>query len=442
MKSRFVISLAAVLLATSATAFSQTTAGDSLTVNQAVQMVLSTNPAVQQAAEQISASEAGVKVSRSPLYPNAGVSLNYTRIGPVPAFAFPGFGHIELAPANNYDEHVAVSGTVYDFHKRQKSIDLAKTQVQSSKDRLQQVRRGLAYRTIQTFYTVLFLQRAIRVQNDEINTLNEHLITTKKKLDAGTATQFDVLTTEVRVAAARDEKINLENSLSDTEIGLRRLLGLPQNAPLRLKGEFAEMPVSTNLDSLIGVALENRIEVKEANDEIATAKARYNVASAIDNPSLNVALEYGFKNGYEPNLNAWRGNFAAAAQLQIPISGFVPFFGGYRKQSMEEEANAAMQAAESYKSNIVEEVKADVKKGIVDLRTGMDKLQTSDITVKQAESALNLARIRYEAGTVTNLDLLDAETSLAQARLSRLQALYKFVIGRYELEQAVGEKTW
>ena len=442
MKSRFILLLTAVFLSLSAQSFSQTGPADSLTVNEAVRMVLSTNPAVQQAAEQVSASQAGVKVSKSPLYPEGGVSLNYARIGPIPAFSFPGFGNIVLAPANNYDEHIGFSGTVYDFNRRQKSVDLAETQVQSSKDRLELVRQDLAYRTIQTFYAVLFLQRSIRVQDDAINTLNEHISMTKKKVEAGTATDFDVLTTQVRVAAAQDEKINLENSLSNTEIVLRRLLGYSQDSPLNLAGEFNETPLSLNTDSLTGIAMENRVELKSANDEIATAQARYNMASAADNPSLNVAFAWGFKNGYEPNLNAWRGNFAAAAQLQIPISGVVPFFGGYSKQSMEEEAGASMKAAESYKSNAVQEVKADVQRGIVDLRSSLEKLRTSDITVQQADSALSIARIRYEAGTVTNLDLLDAETALAQARLMRLQALYKYVIGRYEVQQAIGDKTW
>ncbi len=442
MKSRIILLLTVIFLSLSAQAFSQTGPADSLTVNQAVRMVLATNPTIQQAAEEVNDSQAGVKVSKSPLYPEGGVSLNYTRIGPIPAFSFPGFGNIVLAPANNYDEHVGFSGTVYDFNRRQKNIDLAKTQVKSAKDRYELVRQDLAYRTIQTFYAVLFLQRSIRVQDDAINTLNEHILMTKRKVEAGTATDFDVLTTQVRVAAAQDEMINLENSLSNTEIVLRRLLGISQDSPLRLAGEFNEMPLSLNPDSLTGIAMENRVELKSANDEIATAQARYNVASAVDNPSLNVAFAWGFKNGYEPNLDAWRGNFAAAAQLQIPISGFVPFFGGYRRQSMEEEASAGVKAAESYKSNVVQEVKADVQRGIVDLRSSLDKLQTSDITVQQAESALSLARIRYEAGTVTNLDLLDAETALSQARLMRLQALYKYVIGRYELQQAIGEKAW
>ncbi len=423
-------------------AFSQTNTSDSLTIDEAVRMALATNPAIQQAAHAIDASKARVEESESSLYPEAGVSLNYTRLGPVAAFSFPGFGSINLFPSNNYDEHVGVSATVYDFNKRQKSIDLVKTQVQSSKDRLELVRQDLAYRTVQTFYTILFLKQSIQVQNDEINTLNEHLNMTRKKVEAGTATDFDVLTTQVRVAAAQNTKISLENSLANAEITLRHLLGLPPNARVEPAGEFTEAPVPLNLDSLINVAMQNRVEVKAADDQIVSAQAQYNVASAVNNPSVNIALAYGFKNGYEPNINAWRGNYAAAVQLQIPLSGVVPYFGGYREESMQQEASANIKAAKSYKSDVAEQIKADVQRGVADLRSSMDKFQTTDVAVQQAESALSLAKIRYEAGTVTNLDLLDAETSLAQARLMRLEALYRYVIGRYELLQAVGEKIW
>lgn len=76
------------------------------------------------------------------------------------------------------------------------------------------------------------------------------------------------------------------------------------------------------------------------------------------------------------------------------------------------------------------------------MRSSLDRLRTTEIAVEQAKSAVEQARLRYQAGTVTNLDLLDAETSLSQAELMQIQALYQFVVSRYELDQAVGEKVW
>ncbi len=415
---------------------------DSLTVDETVKMVLAANPAVQQASHAVDASTARVGLSRSSFYPEAGVSLNYVKLGPVGAFSFPGFGSLKLYPVDNYDEHVGASAVLFDFDKRQKAVDVALSDVENAKDRLSVTRQGLAYQTIQTFYTILFLRQSIQVQEEEIKTLNEHLSLTRKKVEAGTATDFDALTTQVRVAAAENQRINLGNTLSATEIALRRLLGVPATFPLSLSGEFSEAPVSLNSDSLLDVALRSRVEMKSADDQIASARARLGMASAIDNPSLNVALTYGFKNGFEPNIYAWRGNFAAAVQFQMPIGSVVPFFGGYRRDHMEEEASATMKGAESVKSSVAQLVTSDVQKAVADLKASLDRLQTSDITVQQATRALNVARGRYQAGTVTNLDLLDAETALAQAKLMRLEALYHYVIGRYELEQAVGVRSW
>ncbi|HTP12218.1 MAG TPA: TolC family protein [Bacteroidota bacterium] len=430
------------LLAGTAFAAAQKAPTDSITVEQAVQMVLAANPAVQQATHAIEASTAHVAVSRSSLYPEAGVSLNYVRLGPVAAFSFPGFGSLSLYPLDNYDEHIGASATLFDFDKRQKTIDVANRDVENAKDRLAMSRQSLAYQTIQTFYAILFLRQSIGVQDDEISTLNEHLLLTRKKVEAGTATDFDALTTQVRVATAQSQRIGLSNSLASTEISLRRLLGVPAAFPLTLAGQFGETPVSLNTDSLTQIALQNRVDMKLADDQIASARARYGVASSLDNPSLNVAFAYGFKNGYEPNIYAWRGNFAAAVQVQMPLSGVVPFFGGYRKDNMQEEASATLQGAESYKNSVAQQVAADVQKSIADLKASKDRLETADVAVQQASTALNVARGRYQAGTVTNLDLLDAETALSQAKLMRLEALYHVVIGRHELEQAIGTRTW
>jgi Outer membrane protein len=436
MKMNFLFKVNVLILGITCVSIAQVNYHDSLTVSDAVRIALAENPSLKQGVHEIAASEARVEQSKSSLYPNAAATLNYTHLGPVAQLGFPGFGEFKLFPSDNYDEHIGASVTLFDFERRQKSIQLAQTQVQSAADKLDLMKLDLSYQTIQTFYTILFLQKSIQVQNDEIATLREHLLVTKKKVEAGTGTDFDVLTTEVRVAAAENKRISLENSLMNAETEMRRLLNFPPNVPLRLVGSFAESPVSLNVDSLLNVAVRNRVELKMADDQIKTAIAQYKVASAVNNPSVNLSLAYGFKNGYEPNINAWRGNYVAALQVQIPV------FDGYRENKMKDEASENVKAAESYREDVLEKIKSDVQIAIADLRSSIEKLQTTDITIQQAESALQLARLRYQAGTVTNLDLLDSETALAEARLMQLEALYRFAISRYELGHALGLKEW
>jgi len=435
MKSVSKITLLIFSLMISAPAFSQTTVSDSLTLEASIQRAIQTNPDIMQAAHSIEGFQSGVEVSKSSYYPDAGADLTYARLGPASAISF--FGQsFQLYPLNAWDEHLGVQGTIYDFNRRTKSVDLAASQVTTAQDRLELAKSGLSYRTIQTFYAILFLEKSIQVQSEEIKNLNDHLLMTQKRVQAGTATDFDVLTTQVRVAAAQNEKINLQNSLENTKVIFRRLLGLAPGSPVNLSGEFNEEPTALNLDSLVSQALSSRIEMKVANDQLHSAQMQYEVASSTNNPTLGASMMWGLKNGYFPDMNVLRGNFVAAVQLAIPL------FDGFRERNLKGEATAGIRVSEDNKNSISEQIKSDVQKGISDVRSSLDRLRTTEITVEQAKSAVEQARIRYQAGTVTNLDLLDAETSLSQAELMQIQALYQFVVSRYELDQAIGEKVW
>ncbi len=424
-----------IFMSISTRAFSQTVPSDSLTLEVSIQKAIQTNPDIMQAAHSIDVFQSGVDLSKSSYYPDASADLTYARLGPASSIAFGGEG-FQLYPLNNWDEHLGVQGTIYDFDKRTKSVNLASSQVTTAQDRLELAKSGLSYRTIQTFYAILFLEKSIQVQSEEIKNLTDHLLMTQKKVQAGTATDFDALTTQVRVAAAENERINLQNSLENTKVVFRRLLGLAPNSPVNLSGEFIEEPVVFNTDSLVSQAMNSRIEMKVANDQLNSSQMQYNVASATNNPMLNGSMMWGLKNGLFPNENAMRGNFVAGVQLAIPL------FNGFRERDLEEEANAGIRVSEDNRNSVAEQIKSDVQKGISDVRSSLDRLRTTEIAVEQAKSAVEQARLRYQAGTVTNLDLLDAETSLSQAELMQIQALYQFVVSRYELDQAVGEKVW
>ena len=90
--------------------------------------------------------------------------------------------------------------------------------------------------------------------------------------------------------------------------------------------------------------------------------------------------------------------------------------------------------------DVARQVEGDVQQALANLRASQDKLATSELQVEQADTALSLAETRYRAGVITNLEVLDAQTALAEARLLRLRTQYAFVQSRYALERAVGAR--
>jgi outer membrane protein len=294
------------------------------------------------------------------------------------------------------------------------------------------VKTGLAFQTIQTFYTILYLQQSIQVQDEQINALNQHLLTTQKKVQSGSATDFDVLTTEVRVSAAETQKIDVENELRKQEVAFRRLLDLPPTLPVNLRGDFSLAPIPLKADSLLTVAMQRRIEVRLSEDGEKSAEMQSRIVSLRDMPSLKVNLAYGLKNGYIPDLDVLRGNWVAAIGVQVPI------FNGFKTRSQEQESEANLRAARAHTTDVEKAVTSEVLQAVSDVRANLDKIQTSELQVRQAKQAVDMATVRYESGVVTNLDLIDAQTALAQAELFHLQALYHYVLSRYSLDKSIG----
>ncbi len=410
----------------------QSQTSDSLTVEQAVRQVIARHPLVEQSSEALQASLARVEQSRSGYYPVSEAELGYVRLDPISEMGFPGLGLFQLFPENNYDEHVSVRQTVYDFGKTSAALDVSLANVQSATTAVDVIKTNLAYFTVQTFYSILFLRQSIQVQDRQIDVLNQHLLMAQKKVRAETATDFDVLTTQVRIAAAQNKKFDLQNGMQKQEATMRRLLSLPVVADIRLRGDFIPVSVGINTDSLTAIAQKQRVELVQAHEAERSAELQQHVASLHDMPALKVDLTYGLKNGYFPNLDVLRGNWVAAVEASVPI------FNGYLTRSEEQEARANLRASEAHTRDLERSIFTEVQQAASDVKTSTEKLKTSAVQVDEAKEALSIATVRYESGVITNLDLIDAETALAQAELLNLEALYQQVLSGYAMERAIG----
>jgi outer membrane protein TolC len=434
MKSRStVIALVLFLLLGAKQTNAQTSTGDSLTLRQAIELALANTPAIKAASARMLSAGEKVEQSKSDFIPTTEVNLSYLRLDPLSAYGLPGIGVLDFAPYNNLDAHLSVEATLYDFGKRDAGIELNKHGVEAVTTDAEYLRTLVAYETIKAFYSILFLKRSMDVQDEEIASLTDHLEVTKKKSAAGSVTDFDVLTTQVRIASGENKKYDIDNDLQKQEILLRRLLGLPGGALVNLSGDFHESPAPMNADSLSTIAFAQRLELVQAHDAEKSAELQQDIIKHKDLPSVHAGVEYGFKNGFFPDLDVYRGNFAGGVTADIPV------FTGYHTQHEEEESKADLEAAQEHTHDVERAVSADVQQALADLRTNAGKIETSSLQVEEAKAALDLAEKRYESGVSTNLDLIDAQTALAEAQLSHLDALHKFVLSRFALQKAIGE---
>ncbi len=432
MKNSIITSLLIIFVSIFNVAYPQNSVEGNLTLDKAIRLALTNQPLIQQSEEDVKAADAKIKQQKSFDYPDVEGNLSYARLGPVSSIAF-GESTFNLFPANNYNFNVQANYNLYDFGKKNALLDLTKSYKLTNEEKIEYIKNGLSYKTVYLFYSILYLEKDLKVKNDQINTLQNHLQITNKKEENGSATDFDILTTKVRVAAAENEKIDIENAITKQKIALKEILGLNSGETLNLSGDLALMQQSTNTDSLLAKAYSQREEMKIAADNVNSTKLRKHAASLEDMPQVNVVANYGLKNGYIPDLNVLRGNWI------LGISANIPIFNGFKKDARIEEEEANLNADNFKISALKRKIKTEVEQSVSQLKTSRSQLRIIELQVEQAEQAVKRAEASYENGVITNLDLLDAETSLAEARLLHLRVIYRDVINTYSLKEAVGD---
>jgi len=409
-----------------------------ITLDQAIQLVRENNPALKAAAEEISAADARITQSRSAYFPQITASAGYTHLDPVSKMSFGGGTPIQFVPYDNYDAKVTARATLLDFGKRGNSVNLAQSGKKTAEESLELTRRELSFQTIQLFYGILFLHETLRVEEKEVAALNKALDYTTKRYQAGSATRFDLLSTQVRIAAARNRTLDTELELHRSELRLRRLTGLETNQPLSLQGTFSLTPLTPALANpgLVEQAKELRLELQLSREGERAATLHRSLAMKKGVPVITGSLSWGVTNGYQPDINEIRRNVTAALHLEIPL------FTGFRTSAEQQESAAMMRAATQRRLDTEELVKTEVEESINALQTASAKIVTTEVQVEQAKLAALHARERYENGMATALDLLDTEAALSQAELARLQAAYAYVMNSYSLKRATGKVFW
>jgi outer membrane protein TolC len=409
--------------------------GIPIDLKRAVDNTIQRYPLITQLNRQAEAIDSRVNQLKSNYLPSVDADFSYARLGPIQAIAF-GPETFQLYPANNYDAHVEMGYTVYDFGKRDAMVDLVSSGKNTALDNVEMAKTTLAYQAVQAYYSILFLQESLKLKDEQIANLNIHLQNTTDKVKSGTATDFDVLTTQVKVSVVQNQKIDIENDIRKQEIQLKSLMGMTPDARIYVTGNFSYIKINMDADSLVQVALHDRSDLKIARDNEMTANFQKLNARKNDMPSLHFEFEYGFKNGFIPNIDVLRGNFAAALNFKVPI------YNGSKEEALEQEADANMYSSRSHSDEVEITIKSEVTKALSDLSSLEVQLQNIKVQIDQAAKSVERSELQYKAGTIRNLDLLDAQTSLSEAKLSELQIIFRNIMADYNLQRAVGKKIW
>jgi len=398
-------------------------------------------PALKQQQQLVQAGEVRVDLARTAMRPNVALNGTYAYITPVPQVTFPVNGQdavLKLAPNNNLNANVSVGQTIYDFGRTTAAIKAAADNVQVLRRTLELTQQTLGYQVATAYYGVGFLQQAIAVQDSVIKTAGANVQLLVNRLKNGDALQYDVLTQEVRVKAATNRRIELQNQLERQLAVLTYLTGNASPDLTQARQQFqlgmASAPVTPyDVDGQLQAAAAGNKDVLLAQDRVKAAETEIDVTSKAGKPNIGFSGTAGYKNGYPLNVEQPRANMSAGVGIVVPLYAGKRY--SLQNQAAQLNLNASRYAAETANAQL----RQSIALLNADIRSNQTRLANLDTQVQQARQALTIANARLRNGVITNVELQSAETGVEEAELGRLTFQYQLLLNQLELKRLLGE---
>jgi outer membrane protein len=435
MKAKNILTILLVSIATTLSAQSDTFPAQ---LRELIQKAMDNYPKLKEGDEYIKSSQTQHDLAKAGYMPTIDGDATYRYGKPTPSISFPGFGSFQFLPANNYDFHVAAQLPIWDFGRTQADVKKTLLQIQTSRDNLENVKLALAYQVAELYCAIVFYNKSITVQNEQIAMLQENEKIIADRVKNGDALKYDLLSTQVRTSSANNLLIDLQNSRKKDYEYLDLLAAQQGDDYITL----SEISFNTQADD--NISSDKSYDILILNDQLKTSEM--DIKSARNNwlPKLTGKAQIGYQDGYAGTTAD--GSFIPIEKLlltgSVGVGLTIPIYGADRPNYRIKIAQINVEAA---KYNIAT-TKMNLDKNILQARSDLDatraKLKNYELQVDQAKEALDLANLRYKSGVITNLDLLTAQTNLQDAELGKIQLEFNILLSRLTLNQIGGVKIW
>jgi outer membrane protein TolC len=291
--------------------------------------------------------------------------------------------------------------------------------------------RDLVVLTVGNAYLLCIADEArIKAVQAELDSSKLSFDQAKDNHEAGTSPRLDVLRAQVDYQSEEQTLIATTNQLAKDKLALARTIGLPLDQKFELTDSSPFQALDTpDPDAAFQQALKQRKDLAAAAETTKAAEATKKAAFDDQLPTLTVSGNYGDEG---ETVSHSHGTYTAEGQLSAPILQIA------KTRGEEEVAGAQLDQAKAKLSDQVQQVNADVRDAILDIKTAAKLVEATGSNVDLAREALSEAQQRFKAGVDDSLAVSQALATDRQAEDQYISALYQHNVAKLSLARALG----
>lgn len=269
---------------------------------------------------------------------------------------------------------------------------------------------------------------SIKAQVKTAQTLYQNSVDQNKE---GVIASIDLLRARVELQTQQQRFIAAENQLAIDKLTLARVIGLPTGQEFRLADLVPYAPLEgMALDQALAQARSTRPDYLSAKSQVRAAELARQAAAAENYPSLSTATDFGDIGS--PNFGTSHETFSFAVTLNIPV------FQGSRVRADKLQADSVLERRKAELADLEGKIDDQVRTAFLNLKSSSELVAVAKSNIDLANQTLAQARDRFAAGVADNLEVVQAQESVATAEQSYIASLYAFNLGKISLAQALG----
>ncbi|MBS4015660.1 MAG: TolC family protein [Candidatus Latescibacteria bacterium] len=435
-----------------------------LTLNDAVDLALHNNKSIMIAQEKVKAQSAGKNMSRASFLPSVNLSGTYTRLAEAQGFpmtisipgkiSFPVYdlsgniiGFTESIPTtiatitetlnivnkDNYYLGASVTQTLFTWGKLVNAYQIAGLSLDIEKESYQKALEDLKLQVTQSFYQTMLADKGVKLMTESYAQMQRHTNQIDKLYQSGMVGQLDLLRAKVQLSNFRSQLIRIENTRTIAYSALKMVLGIDTETPVGLQGEYSFDPYQIDLDEAITIALQERPDLQNMRRTVSIAQKGLAIQRTANLPSIFSAFNYSYSKPLSMTQPDWGPNWNATIGASMPLS-----LGGANFYKMKQ-SKAQLNQVKLGLAMLEDAVKLDVQSNYFNFEQEKEILSYQAENVQTAEQALTLAEEKYRNGLITNLEFIDTQLALTQAKFEQLNSIANCIISKAKLLNAIGQ---
>ena len=331
-----------------------------------------------------------------------------------------------------YGGEITLNQPLFTWGQIGAAIRAAKIGLKTADDQMLLHRQAVARDVSTAFYDVLLVHELHAIAVDNLDQKLRHLNQARRKFDAGTATDYDVLAAEVAVSNARPDVIRTENLMSISKERLGVLVGL-RGKDFNVQGSLdVQAGIVPDGDESLKAAYSKRAELSELQHKIGMQKEAITVYKSMNKPRIDLFASYGWRELTVDETSA-DGEVSKAAVLMS-----FPFFDGLKTKGKVAQSRSDLSTLMLQEEKLKDAIRLQTEESLSALKESAEILKALEGVVSQAQRLLTMAEKGFVYGVKTSLDVQDAQLALKDSRGNLARAKRDHLAAQVHLRWVTG----